>query len=170
MIKPQDIVVLLKIASIGQWDLTYEALATVTGISASEAHKGLKRAAAAQLYDERRRRPMYRNLCEFVVHGVPYAFAVQAGPLGRGVPTSFAAPPLSGRFFFPEGGAPVWASATGDTRGPTVEPLYPSVPNVAPSSPDFYALLALTDAMRLGRARERQSAAEELEHRLRAER
>ena len=166
MIRPQDIVVLLRIATVGRWVLTYEALAALTGISKSEVSKGLKRAAAARLYNEHRQQPVLRNLREFVIHGVPYVFAAQPGPTTRGVRTGFAAPPLEGPFYFPEGGAPVWPSATGDTLGFAVEPLYPPVVSVAPRNADFYALLALVDVLRVGRARERNAAIEELERRL----
>lgn len=166
MIKPQDIVVLLKVATVDRWVLTYEALSLATGISASEVHKGLKRAEVARLYDSHHQRPIRQNLLEFLVHGVPYAFAPIRGPITRGIPTSFAAPLFDDSFFYPEGEAPVWPHPEGTARGYSLSPLYRSVPDVAPRDEAFYALLALVDAVREGRARERHQAVELLTKRL----
>ena len=49
-----------------------------------------------------------------------------------------------------------------------VQPLYPSVPGAARRDPALYDLLALVDAMRLGRARERGRAEKEISQRLNA--
>jgi hypothetical protein len=53
----------------------------------------------------------------------------------------------------------------GETRGFSIEPLHPSAPKVAVRDPDFYAVLALVDALRLGDNRERDLAGKEL-HRI----
>jgi len=47
-----------------------------------------------------------------------------------------------------------------------IEPLYNSVPAAAKSDSLLYEYLALVDALRIGRARERRFAEEELKHRL----
>lgn len=47
-----------------------------------------------------------------------------------------------------------------------LEPLHPNVPDVAMQDQDLYDLLALVDAVRTGRARERKLAREELRSRL----
>jgi len=60
----------------------------------------------------------------------------------------------------------VWPYAEGAIRGEEFEPLYPSVPFAAQRDPKLYELLALVDAIRDGRARERSLAAKELESRL----
>ena len=51
-------------------------------------------------------------------------------------------------------------------RGYAFSPLYPSVPAAALQDSRLYELLALVDAIRDGRARERNLAAKELEARL----
>ena len=51
-------------------------------------------------------------------------------------------------------------------RGLAFAPLYPSVPAAALQDSRLYELLALVDAIRDGRARERKFAAKELESRL----
>ena len=51
-------------------------------------------------------------------------------------------------------------------RGVTVEPLYKTAPAAALRDPFLYELLALIDALREGRARERKLAEKELIDRL----
>jgi hypothetical protein len=63
---------------------------------------------------------------------------------------------------------PVWPDPEGSTRGVAFEPLYPTVPQAARRDPALYELLALVDAVRDGRARERKIAEKELVKRLRA--
>ncbi|MEZ0374227.1 MAG: hypothetical protein ACAI44_34365, partial [Candidatus Sericytochromatia bacterium] len=50
--------------------------------------------------------------------------------------------------------------------GQEILPLYPSLPAVVADKPGFYALLALCDAVRIGRAREVNLAREELTQRI----
>lgn len=57
---------------------------------------------------------------------------------------------------------PVWPDASGESLGYGVEPLHPSAPNAARRDGSLYEVLALIDAVREGRARERQIAGEEL--------
>ncbi len=61
---------------------------------------------------------------------------------------------------------PVWAHINGTVRGIALYPLYPSVPEAAGRNPALYELLALFDAVRDGRARERALAINQLEKRL----
>jgi hypothetical protein len=73
-------------------------------------------------------------------------------------------------FYIPDGSSdlpPVWPSADGPVRGSTFEPLHKSVPTAAAKDAALYELLALIDALRDGRARERQAAERELAARLR---
>jgi hypothetical protein len=61
---------------------------------------------------------------------------------------------------------PVWPDPEGEVRGEELRPLYRSVPEAARRDPALYELLALVDAIRAGRARERTIAIEELKRRL----
>ena len=63
---------------------------------------------------------------------------------------------------------PVWAIDDGDVRGVSVAPLYKTAPIAALRDSCFYAYLALADALRDGRARERKLAEAALHKRLRA--
>ena len=59
----------------------------------------------------------------------------------------------------------VWPSREGTVRGRSVEPLLPKMDQVARRSPELYASLSLVDALRVGRARERELASRELRSR-----
>ena len=167
--KSQDVVVLLKwLCHSGPG--TYATLARELGMSVGEVHGATQRAADAGLFDLEGKRPRLQALKEYLVHGVKYAFPAQRGAPTRGMPTSFAASPL--KEHFASAGAkdlpPVWPDAEGKIRGYALEPLFPSVPFAARHDPRLYELLALVDALREGRARERQFAAAELGRRLEA--
>jgi hypothetical protein len=60
----------------------------------------------------------------------------------------------------------VWADPQGTVRGEALEPLYRSVPEAARADAQLYEWLALVDAVRSGRARERELAVAELRRRL----
>lgn len=147
---------------------TYARLAATLGMSASEVHAAVKRAKAARLVHERdsRLHVDYRALLEFVVHGVKYAFPVERGALTRGMPTSSAAPPLNREFAPTSDPPPVWPDPTGQVRGFALSPLAWSAPHAARQDEKLYEVLALVDALREGRARERQYAEKELAIRL----
>ena len=82
------------------------------------------------------------------------------------MPTAHSAPPLKRLLRGGDEPPLVWPDAKGDQRGQAVDPLYPSVPDAARRHSGLYELLALTDAVRCGRARERKLAVSELEKRL----
>ena len=166
MLKPQDVLICLKIALVGGQDWSYQSLADALFLSPSEAHAGAKRAEAARLLDLRRKTVYRSALTEFLIHGVRYAYPPQRGGLTRGVPTGYAAPPLARQFSSVQGDPPVWPTPEGRVRGYEFSPLYPSVPKAAAKDEQLYELLALVDAIRDGRARESGLAAGELKARL----
>jgi hypothetical protein len=61
---------------------------------------------------------------------------------------------------------PVWPSPDGEHRGVSLEPLYKTVPIAARRDPILYEILALLDALRDGRAREKRFAEKQLISRL----
>lgn len=171
ILKPQDVVILLKLVALGHEPWTYQRLSVELFLSQSEAHAGVRRAVAAQLMSDASTgggRPVLRALAEFLIHGVRYAYPPKRGELTRGMPTGYAAPPLNATIVQPGEPPPVWPYAEGSVRGYLFEPLYPSVPRAAARDPKLYELLALVDAIRDGRARERALARKELEKRLAA--
>lgn len=172
-LKSQDVLVALKLSLPGfeGGDWTYAQLAGDLGLSDSEANEATRRAAAAGLLTEARGRaekprPVRAALLAFLEHGVPYAFYVRPGATTRGVPTAHSAPPLNASIQAAPGTELVWPDAEGDARGQAVEPLYPSVPEAARRDGVLHELLALVDAVRVGRARERALALRALGERL----
>lgn len=141
-------------------------LAASIGVSASQAHTSLRRLEASGLYRGADRSLRVHAFTGFATHGIPYLWAVQPGKGTVGLPTAHGAAPLSELLVFDE--AYVWPGH-GDTAGRAVIPLHPAVPAAALADPGLYRALALLDALRVGRVRERRFAAEELE-RLLAER
>lgn len=107
-------------------------------------------------------RPHAHNLAEFALHGAKYAFPAVRLPLAVGVPTSHSAPAFAG-VFAPGSSDFVWPHPNGSVRGVGVEPLHPSVPFAAMQDASLYEMLALFDALRVGKARERGMALERLE-------
>ncbi|WP_294771004.1 hypothetical protein [uncultured Rhodoferax sp.] len=106
-------------------------------------------------------RPHAHNLAEFALHGAKYAFPAEKLPLAVGVPTSHSAPAFAG-VFAPGSTDFVWPHPNGSVRGVGVEPLHPSVPFAAMQDAKLYEMLALFDALRVGKARERSMALERL--------
>jgi len=158
---PQDILVALKLA-LTRERVPYAQLAAELGLSASQAHQSVKRAAEAGLLVPGTLRANRKSLEEFLIHGLKYVIPPKRGPLVRGVPTAHSAPPLSSSIV--DSGAPiVWPDPEGTVRGESLEPIYKTAPMASRQDPDLYASLALIDAIRSGRARERKLAVAKLQ-------
>jgi hypothetical protein len=169
MLKPQDVLVVLQLCA---YRLPRPPLAVVArdlGLSTSEVHGAIKRAQASRLLhgSELNDRPNVSAVIEFLTHGIRYVFPAERGEITRGIPTSYAAAPLSRLIVPGNDPVPVWPYPEGKSRGVAFKPLYPSVPKAALRDPLLYELLALTDALREGRVRERKIAETELTARLR---
>ncbi len=171
VLRPQDLMVLLHLALVGDEDDApgYAALAADLGLTASEAHAAIERTAAAQLaVKDRFGRPRVRleALRLFVQHGARYCFPATRGPLTRGVPTGYAAAPLKALIRAAAGEPPpVWPDKNGAVRGETLYPLYPTAPQAALRNPALHELLSLFDAVRAGSTRERALAIQLLDER-----
>lgn len=163
MIKPQDILILLKIASLKEKDWSMNDLARSLSLSQSEVSKGLDRLVFAGLIDESKRVPALNALYDVLVSSVRYFFPVKPGGIQRGIPTAHSAFPLSKKIRSES--KYVWPSPEGTERGESIEPLYKSVPFAVLEDQKLYELLALVDALRVGKAREQQLAREELKKR-----
>ena len=189
MLKPQDIVILLKILASKHPDqLLQKDLATYLCMSASEVHEGIKRLELSGLLGPVFRKPLsfvfrksedsissrmiripIKAACEeCLIYGVKYFFPVQLGSYTRGIPTSYAAPLFEKHIMLGDDPIPVWPYAEGEHRGLALEPLYRSVPQAIAKHPDqpFYELLIIIDTIRSGRARERKIAIELLREKL----
>jgi len=96
-LKPQDVVVALKLAAGGLPVWTQPELARSLHLSVSEVNHGLKRLAACHLFNSRERRIVRASLQEFLVSGLRYVFPAQLGLFGEGMPTSVGASSLSAK-------------------------------------------------------------------------
>lgn len=162
--RPHDIVVLLKIVAKGEQPWLMKDLAIGLKISGSEISESLNRSALAGLISPDKRRVMYASLIDFLEYGLKYVYPQSPGALVRGMPTAWSAAPLSEEIISED--QVVWPFANGMVRGQAIEPLHPSVPIACQQDPKLYELLALTDALRMGRARERNLAIIGLKRRL----
>ncbi|MDF2529222.1 MAG: hypothetical protein K0Q57_102 [Gammaproteobacteria bacterium] len=180
MLKPQDIVILLKILAnkLGAINsFSQSNLATHLCMSVSEVNAGIKRLTRAELLGLLTREEQIRNrvfqpikpACEeCLISGVKYFLPAQLGEYTRGIVTSYAAPAFKKQILIGRDPVPVWPYAEGDQLGLALEPLYSSVPKSITHYPDplFYELLVLVDAIRSGRARERNIAIKLLREKL----
>lgn len=167
-LRPQDVVILLRLSLAKDEIPSYAALATELGMTASEVHAAVERAVAAQLARKESGKPtvILAALRTFLLHGARYTFPATQGSLSRGIPTGYAASPLNELIRAGNDPIPVWPSKDGTARGIALYPLYPSVPQAAMRNQALYELLALFDGVRAGSARERALASELLEKKL----
>lgn len=168
-LKPQDLVVLLKLVTLrGMARLSYAALAKQLRLSVFETHAAVQRLGAARLVVEMEGelRPVMAAVKDFVLHGAQYAFPAARGEITIGFPTAYAVPPLKEMVLFADEMPPVWPHPEGSTRGAALFPLYEKLPLAALDEPALYELLALFDALRVGQAREREIASKLLAERL----
>lgn len=158
---------LAKLVSYGGGRPTIAQVAGDLELSPSQVHASLKRLERSRLIDVPSGRPLLNAVEEFLIHGVKYAVPVQRGETTRGMPTAYTAPPLNDQIADNGDLPPVWPDPDGEVRGATLEPLHKAAPKAARRDPVLHELLALIDALRDGRVRERQMAQKELGARLR---
>ena len=159
---------LVKLLSYGGRRPSMAQIGIDLALSSSEVHAALNRLAASRLIssDLNEGRPIMASVEEFFVHGVKYAFPAKRGEVTRGMLTSYAAPPMNGEIAAGSDLPPVWPFPEGGLRGVSLEPLYKTVPIAARRDPFLYEILALLDALRDGRAREKRIAEKKLIARL----
>jgi hypothetical protein len=158
--RPQDVVILLKILTIYKPDWQYRDLAESLSISISEISESLNRSHIAGLIDVNRKKVFNQSLMEFIEYGLHYVFPQMPGTLVTGMGTahshSFYKKKIISDLNF------VWPDEDGDLRGLAIQPLYKSVVKAARKDEVLYKLLASVDIIRVGKTRERKIALEEL--------
>ena len=82
------------------------------------------------------------------------------------MPTAYAAPFLIEHFQASNELPPVWPDKDGTVRGEAFSPIYKLAPRAAQVDDELYELLAIIDAIRGGRARERKLAIDVFRERL----
>jgi len=163
-LRPQDLVVLLKLLleEDGSWNQI--SLAKSLFLSQSEISESLRRSAYARLLQNKGKEVARQPFMDLLQYGVPYIFPQQPGAEVRGIPTAHSAEPLVRLISSSENY--VWPYAKGHLRGHSILPFYPSVVQAVELDPQLYECLALIDAIRVGRARERNLAVELLKSKI----
>lgn len=162
--KPQDVVILLKIIALNSVNWQQKPLAESLKMSQSEVSQSVARSKYSGLLDGESKKVSRLAFMDFLQYGLALIFPQKPGPIARGIPTAHSAPPLNTHIQSNE--IFVWPSAKGKVRGQSILPLYPSIVEAIESDEKFYQLLTLVDALRVGRARERKLAITELKLRI----
>jgi len=163
--RPQDIVVLLKILTFSDENWTLADISEALKISIAEISGSLERSRVAGFLNQTKRKVNRLALREFLIHGLKYVFPAQIGATVRGIATAHSASPVKeqiteGKDIY------VWAYSRGTRRGNSIVPLYKTIPKIVGSQHELYEYLVITDTLRIGRVREVEIATVELDKRL----
>ena len=161
-LKPQDLVVALKLLVSPAAFANYRSLGASIFLSQFEAHAAIQRLQACRLLVGERAL-QHRALHQFLIYGARYCFPVLRGEMTIGTPTAYAVAPLRDLIHFADDAPPVWPHAEGEVRGVRLTPLYAKQPLAALADPKLHQALALFDALRIGGVRERKLATEHLD-------
>lgn len=162
--RPHDIVLLLKIVSKGSNSWYMKDLAYQLYISGSEVSESINRSMIAGLISHDKTTINKMALLDFLKSGLRYVYPQQPGAMVRGMATAHSAPPLNDKIMSNENY--VWPYAEGKLRGQAIEPLHPKVPQACTIDKKFYELIALADAIRVGKVREQKIAFDLLKQRI----
>ncbi len=161
---PEELLILLKLAAARDADATVRELERELQIPKSSVFESLRRLEALGLlkHDAGGRRIDRLGLRDLLVHGARWVAPAKIGEAELGIPTAHSAPPLVDKLRGDDDPL-VIPMAHGPMRGRAVPPLHKNAAYAAQRDPRLYRLLALCDAFRIGRARDREVAAAELD-------
>lgn len=162
--KPQDVVVLLKIITMDKQDWRQITLAQSLKLSQSEISQSIARARYSGLIDTSGKEVMRQSFMDFLQYGLAVVFPARPGAMVRGMPTAHSAAPLNQ--FIASNEIYVWPWAKGESRGQGIAPLYATLPEAILNDSKLYELIALADALRIGKTRERNLAIEILKEKI----
>lgn len=164
--KPQDVLIILKILFWKQDRWTFEDIASSIFMSRSEVFQGVKRLELVRLLDPQTRRPRKTLLLEFLLHGLKFVFPASIGQMTKGILTAHSGPALKQQISADPENCFVWPVKGKKEKGLALTPLYPSVPKAALNDRELYEILTLLDAIRMGKTREVDLATQILEERI----
>ncbi len=159
-IRPQDIVILLKILSLEKEPWLAKDLASSLFLSGSEVSESLNRSGYAGLLDTQKKRVQKLNFQDFIIYGLKFVFPQHPGAQLRGMPTGISHPRLRSKF--PTETKLIWPDPDGNEFGLSIEPFYEKQVKAAKADNKLYYQLCLIDMIRLGKPREVNFAREEL--------
>lgn len=159
--RPHDIAILAKIIAKHDDDWQNKTLSEELFISSSEISESLNRSRTAMLIDYHKKQVNKQGFLEFVVHGLPFVFPAEPGPLQRGIPTAHSHSFMKQQF--DSNTEYVWPDSEGTVVGMVLEPLYANQTKATKVDAQLYKLLALIDVLRIGKVREKDVAKSELQ-------
>ena len=160
-IEAKDFLVLMELAfSSGPVPWTYQSMAAVLGLSPSQIHGAVGRLLLSGLLNGKGLKGKVNRgaLGPFIIHGARYVFPPVLGKVTRGMPTGASSGLFEPGLLVPSEEKLVWADARGDMRGMSLAPIHPSVPDACLRDPDLHRAMVYFDALRTGKAREREAA------------
>ena len=163
--KSQDVAILLFICQYFDGVYKVSEIADALKISQSEVSESINRSNTAKLIDAKSKTVFRHGFYEFLIYGLKFVFPAIPGHIVRGIPTSHSGPPLN-KLITSDSDQFVWSYSKGRLRGMSIEPLYRTIPFVYEQFPEYYELLCLVDALRIGRSREIVFARDLLKERL----
>jgi hypothetical protein len=161
--KPQDLVILLKIIVLGKSPWRITDLASSLFLSQSEVSKALERMVYSGLIDEDKKEPSRSALYDLISTSIQYIFPIKPGQVLKGIATAHSSNPLKSKIV--SNNNYVWPHVDGKMRGESIEPLYKNLPKAALADEKLHELLSLVDAIRVGKAREQKLALAEIKKR-----
>ena len=162
--RPHDIAILLKIVCKEQEQWYMKDLAYELDISASEISESINRSVIAGLIGSDKKTLKKLSILDFLKFGLKYVYPQQPGSMVRGIGTAHSASPLNNEILSDE--QFVWPFGKGTIRGQAIEPLHINTPQACLRDSKYYELMALTDAIRIGKVREQNIAFEMIKKRM----
>jgi hypothetical protein len=151
-IRPQDVVVLLKVTSLEKSGKTWmkKDLAESLNLANSEITNVFARLKYTGLILPGANRVQRLTFYEYLVYGLKATFPPFVGAQTRGLVTASGAMPESNI----SGSDYVWPNAKGKTRGTSIIPLYSEIVYACEIDNNLYLALSACEILRVGRVRE----------------
>jgi hypothetical protein len=159
--RPQDIVVVLKIVLKRNNEWQMKDLSNELSISLSEVSESINRSVIAGLIANDKKTVLKQSLLEFIKFGLKYVFPVKPGGMIVGLPTAHSNEIIKKEIISKE--VYVIPYFEGSTKGFEIEPLYAKLPIACSKDPELCLVIGLIDCLRIGKNREVQIAHRELE-------
>jgi hypothetical protein len=158
MLNATDILVLAALVVNGATSSTRQ-LATKLGLSKSQIANSIRRLIDARLLlgGKQDRRIVRLAVRELLSHGLRYLCPARLDGIALGLLTAHSFEPIA-KQLLAEGDPLIMPLAEGPRRGRVLVPIHPRAPEAAAADSRMHEVLALLDALRVGRARERELA------------